>query len=83
MVVRKGWAREWVRAAGWMVSEGGSLLAARRMVQASRTVPDREFLSDGPIPFRRELASGRLEVAGRRALDAISGWYFKGVRPLL
>ena len=83
MVVKKGWTREWVRAAGWIVSEGRSLLASRRTVQATRQVPDREFLSDGPIPFRSELASGRLERAGRRALDAISTCYFKGVRPLL
>jgi hypothetical protein len=59
------------------------VLALRRSVQATRKVSDRGLFSDGPIPFRSELASGRIELAGRRALDVVSSCYFKGIRPLL
>jgi hypothetical protein len=52
-------------------------------VQSTRKVPDREVFSDGPIPFRSELTSGRLEVAAKRVLDAISLYYWQGVRQLL
>jgi GT2 family glycosyltransferase len=83
VVLKKGWAREWMRAAGWIVSEGRTVLALRRSVQATRKVSDRGLFSDGPIPFRSELASGRIELAGRRALDVVSSCYFKGIRPLL
>ena len=83
VVLKKGWTREWARAVGWMVRKAPTVIALRRAVQATRKVPDREFLSDGPIPFRAELASGRIEVAARRALDAVASWYFKVVRPLL
>ncbi|MGH6899915.1 MAG: glycosyltransferase family 2 protein [Geminicoccaceae bacterium] len=83
MVIKKGWAREWARAAGWIISEFPTLLDLRRSVQTTRKVPDRELFSDGPIPFRTELASGRLELAGRRALDFISSRYFESVRRFL
>jgi GT2 family glycosyltransferase len=83
VIIKKGWAREWARAAGWIISEFPTLLELRRSVQTTRKVPDRELFSDGPIPFRTELASGRFELAGRRALDFISARYWKGVRRLL
>jgi GT2 family glycosyltransferase len=83
VVVRKGWAREWTRAAAWIISEFPTLLALRRSVQATRKVSDRELFSNGPIPFRTELTRGRVELAGRRVLDFISSRYFEGVRRLL
>jgi GT2 family glycosyltransferase len=83
MVLRKGWIREWVRAAGWMISEFPTVLDRRRSVQTARKVPDRELFSDGPIPLRGELAKGRFELAGRRVLDFISARYWQAVRPLL
>jgi GT2 family glycosyltransferase len=83
IVTRKGWIREWARAVGWMVRHFPAVLAKRRTVQKTRKLPDREFLSNGPIPFRAELASGRLELAGRRALDYISSRYFESVRRFL
>jgi hypothetical protein len=60
-----------------------TLLAKRRVVQATRKLPDRALFSGGPIPFRAELASGRLELAARRVLDFISSRYWQGVRRLL
>ena len=83
VVLRKGWAREWTRAAGWIIREFPNLLASRRSVQATRKVSDRELFSNGPIPLRSELTSGRVELMARRALDFISSRYFEGVRRLL
>jgi GT2 family glycosyltransferase len=83
IVIKKGWIREWARAVGFMVREFPTVLAKRRVVQSTRKLPDREFCSNGPIPFRAELATGRIERTGRRALDFISSRYFEGVRQLL
>jgi GT2 family glycosyltransferase len=83
IVIKKGWIREWVRAVGWIVRQFPTVLARRRVVQNTRKLPDRDFLSDGPIPFRAELASGRVELAGRRALDFITARYWQGVRRFL
>ena len=83
IVIKKGWIREWARAVGWIVRQFPTLLAKRRVVQSTRKLPDRELFSNGPIPFRAELASGRLELAGRRALDFISSRYFGIIRRFL
>ena len=76
-------AMKWARAAGWIVRQFPTVLARRRVVQSTRKLPDRDFLSNGPIPFRAELASGRVELAGRRALDFITARYWLGVRRFL
>ena len=83
IVIKKGWIREWARAATWIVRQFPTVLARRRIIQRTRKLPDRAFLSDGPIPFRAELASGRIELAGRRALDLVTARYWQGVRRLL
>ncbi len=83
IVVKNGWILQWARAAGWIVRQLPTVLAKRRIVQATRKLPDRALFSDGPIPFRNELARGRLELAGKRALDVISLRYWQGVRQLL
>jgi GT2 family glycosyltransferase len=83
VVIKKGWIREWARAAGWIVRQFPTVLAKRRVVQSTRKLPDRDFLSDGPIPFRAELASGRVELAGLRALDFVTACYWQGVRRFL
>ena len=83
IVIKKGWLREWARAVGWIVRQFPTVLARRRVVQSTRKLPDRDFLSNGPIPFRAELASGRVELAGRRALDFVTACYWQGVRRFL
>jgi len=83
IAIKKGWIREWARAAGWIVRQFPTVLARRRIVQKTRRLPDRAFLSNGPIPFRAELASGRLELAGRRGLDFITACYWQGIRRFL
>ncbi len=83
IMVKKGWLREWMRAVGWIIRQLPTVLARRRIVQATRKLPDREVFSDGPIPFRKELASGRLELAAKRGLDAISLRYWQAVSRIL
>lgn len=82
-VLRKGWLREWGRAAAWIFRHPGTLLRKRREVQRTRRVPDRELLVAGPIPFRAELASGRVERLAKRLLDGVAGVHWKLVRPLV
>jgi GT2 family glycosyltransferase len=70
--LKKGWLRQWLAAAGWMLSNVGKVAAKRRAVQRPRVLPDRELLRGGPIPFRRELAADGLERLGRVLLDAFA-----------
>ncbi|MGH6942926.1 MAG: glycosyltransferase family 2 protein [Geminicoccaceae bacterium] len=83
IVVKKGWIREWLRAIIWLLRHAPSALERRRRIQGARKNPDRVLLSGGPLPFRDELAAGRLERAGRRMLDAILGWYWNRVARLI
>jgi GT2 family glycosyltransferase len=81
--VKKGWLGIWLRAAGWIVSNPGTLRRRRREVQRSRGAPDRSFLVGGPLPFTPGLAAGRLEHLIRRGLDRFVAGYWELVRPLL
>jgi GT2 family glycosyltransferase len=83
VVVRKGWLREWGRAAGWMIVNFPSIMAKRREVQRARRRPDRELFTGGAVPFRNELAQSPLERYGKRALDSIAATYWKGAEQLL
>lgn len=83
VVLRKGWLREWGRAAGWVIGNFPSILSKRRDVQRARRRPDRELLTGGAIPFRAELAQSKLERAGKRAFDSIATTYWKGAAQLL
>lgn len=83
IVLRKGWLREWGRAAGWVIVNFRSILSKRRDVQRARRRPDRELFTGGAIPFRTELAQTRFERWGKRALDSIATTYWKGAEQLL
>jgi GT2 family glycosyltransferase len=83
VVLRKGWIREWGRAAGWVVMNFRSILCKRRDVQRARRRPDRELFTGGAIPFRSELAQSRIEQWGKKALDSIATTYWKGAEQLL
>jgi GT2 family glycosyltransferase len=82
-VAGKGWLREWGRAAGWTVRHLPAILERRREVQRGRRIPDRELLACGPLPFRDELTSSAAERGARRALDRITGAYWRLVRRLV
>jgi GT2 family glycosyltransferase len=79
VVVKKGWITEWFRASWWIVRHSPSIFEKRRRVQLGRKTLDRDLLADGPIPFRDELTTGRLERVGRQMLNAAASWYWKRV----
>jgi GT2 family glycosyltransferase len=79
VVAKKGWISEWFRAAWWIVRHAPSILEKRRRIQSKRKTPDRDLLTDGPIPFRDELTTGQLERVGRQLLNAAVSWYWKRV----
>jgi hypothetical protein len=83
VAVKKGWFREWARAMGWFFAHLPATLAERRRIQRARKVPDRALLIGGPIPFRRELTTSRLELAARRLLDAFAVAYWKVAERLI
>jgi GT2 family glycosyltransferase len=82
-VAKKGWLGIWLRAAGWIVTNPGTIAHRRREVQRTRGAPDRSFLVGGPLPFTPGLAAGRLEQLIRRGLDRFVAGYWKMVRRLL
>lgn len=83
VVLRKGWTREWRRAAWWILTHRREILAKRSLVQGSRKVCDRDLLNGGAIPFREEVATTRIERGGRRLLDEMTGLYWRCVSPIL
>jgi GT2 family glycosyltransferase len=82
-VVKKGWLGTWLRAAGWMIANPGTLARRRQEVQRDRRAPDRSFLVGGPLPFTPGLAVGALERIARRALDRFVAGYWRLARRLL
>jgi GT2 family glycosyltransferase len=83
VVIKKGWAAEWLRASWWIVRHAPAILEKRRRIQSGRKVPDRDLLSNGPIPFRQELTPGRIERAGREILNVTATWYWNRVAHLI
>jgi hypothetical protein len=71
-VLRRGWMREWVRAAAWVMCHRSHLLDSRREVQRGRRLPDRAFLVGGRPPFRKQLPRDRVEGFGLGVLDRLS-----------
>lgn len=78
-VIAKGWLPEWFRAVVWTVRHFPAILARRRVVQRERSVPDRELLNGGPLPFREELTPDPLQRAARAALDRLAVAYWQVV----
>jgi GT2 family glycosyltransferase len=79
VVLKKGWAAEWLRALWWIVRHAPTILEKRRRIQLERKTPDRDLLTDGPIPFRQELTAGPVERAARQILNVTATWYWKRV----
>ncbi len=77
IVTKKGWIRHWWQSLTWIVSNLPKILEQRRRIQRLRTVPDRQILVGGRIPFRRELTAGAIERAALAVLDAIVVSYWK------
>lgn len=82
-IVKKGWLRQWIGAAGWVVAHPGNWYRKRRRVQRGRRVSDGELLRGGPVPLRDEAVASPLERAAKRALDQVTGAWWLLVRGLL
>jgi len=78
-VIKKGWFREWFGAFSWIVVHFPGILEKRRIVQKERETPDREILSDGPLPFTELLTASPLERAAKNLFDSLAGVYWKNV----
>ena len=74
--LKKGWIREWSKAALWIFCHPVEILRTRRVIQKMRTTPDRQILTGSPVPFTDELATGYLERAAKRALDRMTAVYW-------
>jgi hypothetical protein len=81
-VVRKGWLRHWLWAAGSATRMLPHVLQVRRVMGASRRREDLEVLQAGPFPFNKALPLSRVERGARRVLDLIAGlnWRLAGGR---
>lgn len=83
IALKKGWLKEWLQAAGWMLQHLPDVLAERRRIQRNRRTPDRDVLVGGPIPLRAEISTSAFERFARNALDRITSGYWALVRPLI
>ena len=83
IAVRKGWLAEWWQAASWIATHVPEIVWERRRVLRERVRPDRELLVGGPLPFRPELAAGRLERWGQGLLDRCVNGYWRLARHLI
>lgn len=82
-VVKKGWLREWARAAWWVMRHSRRLYARRRLVQRARRLSDARLLQGGPVPLREEATASPFERAAKRLLDRAAGAYWLAVGGLL
>ena len=83
LVVKKGWIREWWSSIRWIVAHRKTIFSERSRIQDARVIPDRLILEGGPIPFRAELATGRIEKFARQFLDTVSNGYWRIFRRLI
>lgn len=82
-VIKKGWLREWLRAAGWMLRHLPETLEKRRRIQKQRRLPDRAILEGGPLPLRPELVNSAGERLARRLLDRMVVGYWRLIEGLI
>lgn len=76
-VLKKGWIVEWFKAISWIAIHPIEILKKRRFVQNTRTIPDREILQDGPIPFTKYLTKSYIEEIATNLLDRLTIYYWK------
>jgi GT2 family glycosyltransferase len=81
--IKKGWLTEWLRALTWIISHFPQQLGKRKTIQRERTIPDRDIIRGGPVPFTRYLTEGALELAAKNVLDALAVNYWKVIHRLL
>jgi GT2 family glycosyltransferase len=81
-VLRKGWLRHWLWAAGSTARMLPHVLQVRRAMRSSRRRGDLEVLRAGPFPFNKALFRSRVERGARNAFDLIAAlnWRLAGGR---
>ena len=82
-MLRKGQARQWLRAWGWMLRHLRELRARRRAIQRRRTVGDRRLLSGGPPPLAPGFVTGSIERRLVGLLAAVLDGYWRLARRAL
>jgi GT2 family glycosyltransferase len=82
-VTAKGWVPHWWRALCNTTQGFKEIRAARSVVQGARRITDRELLRGGPVPFKPELAGGRVAKLALAMLNAFCGAYWKIAQRLL
>lgn len=76
IVLKKGWTKEWRQSVHWIFTNWRLLMAKRAEIQRTRLIKDRDYMTGGPIPHRRELTASRAEVLLRNLLDGICRGYW-------
>jgi len=79
IALRMGWIGLYLGSVGWLLGRSGALCRERRRIQEGRKTPDREILSGGPLPLRKEMTEGAAERAGRRMLEGALDFYWRWV----
>jgi GT2 family glycosyltransferase len=82
-VIAKGWFPHWWQALRATVRALPEIRIARRRIQSSRRLPDRELLRGGPLPFKPELIRGRLGSMALATMNSLSAAYWNVARRLL
>jgi GT2 family glycosyltransferase len=78
-MIKKGWVRQWVKAGFWVIRNRKDILQRRKSVQASRTIPDRNILSGGKIPFTTYLSNNASERFLLQVFNKITESYWKRI----
>ena len=81
--LRRGWLREWIRAAWSLLVGGRSVISRRRKAQHARRIPDRDILSAGALPFATGFASSEAAARAIRLLDLTLNRYWHWIRGIL
>ena len=82
-VTAKGWFPHWWQALRTTLRALPEIRIARRRIQKSRRLPDRELLRGGPLPFKPELIRGRVGGIALSAMNSLSAAYWTMARRLL
>lgn len=73
----KRWAREWMQAFLWLLSNRRNLWQRRQLMQQSRRVNDRELLVGGPLPLAPGLITSAIMQKAVTTLSIILNAYWQ------
>jgi GT2 family glycosyltransferase len=81
--LRRGWLREWFKAAWSLMRRLPKIAARRSRWQSERVVRDRRILVGGPLPFADGVFRSRAAARFARLLGAVMEFNWRIVRPCL